>query len=304
MSSTTTSPSKNDPAPLLAEALEPLTKPTVTTLSDTVTTAVQKFTDLAKQQHEQNKSKDEILEGFLWSAWHAVFDAAGKTPVDQQEGLVQFMLELKKHDVTAKTKDSEGKEVEVVLDSGHGSKLWKDLPLFGWEARERWNFIDFDSSPSNEERVQQYGWVGFLARLTGLVTKDIKETLAEDTPGDFSTYALWSLRDSFEAGKFTAADGSLEKGADAELASLCVKQASLWIIFAGEYLWRLSKEGRDLPRRLGISDQRFVDREWKGFNQERWAVWKKGFEKAQGWVVGDEAKERVKAAVEVMVKLG
>ncbi|KAK4172719.1 hypothetical protein QBC36DRAFT_337220 [Triangularia setosa] len=307
----TTNPPGQDLDSLLASALEPLTKPpsTTATLNNTFTTAVQKFNNLAKQQHEQNKP-GEILEGFLWSAWHAVFDAAGKTPVDQQEGLVQFLLELKKHDATVTTKDSGGKEAEVVLDSGHNSKLWKDLPIFGWVARERWNSVSAFAPDSKIGRAEQDGLVGLLARLTGEVAKDINlEKTTGYTHGDFSLYGLWSLREVFEASEegegsiYIAADGGLVQGADAQLASRGVNQASFWIIFAGEYLWRLSQANKELDDRTGVPGKHFAERKWTGFNKERWAVWKRGFEKAQDWVVGEEAKEGVKAAVEVMAKL-
>ncbi|KAK4203226.1 hypothetical protein QBC40DRAFT_294131 [Triangularia verruculosa] len=312
MSSPTDNPQRKDPAPLLAEALEPLTKPTVTTnLGGPVATAVQKYTDLARKAYEENNA-DENLEGFLWSAWQPIFDAAEKTPVDQQEGLVQFILELKKHDVTVKTKDSEGKEVEEVLEFEYDNKkhpIWKDLPTFGWEARERLHRVSAFAADSKEDRAQQNRLVWLFARLTGQVAKGINVECEVEVPGDFSLFGLWSCREVFEAdqegegSKYIGADGELVQGANAELASRGIMQASLWINFAGEYLWRLSQANREVSENSGKPGTHFQASGWKGFNKERWAVWKRGFEKAQEWVVGEEAKEAVKMAVGVLGRL-
>ena len=67
----------------------------------------------------------------LWEGWNAFFDIVGKTPPEDQQRLVDFLVELRK--TTAK--DEEGRVVRH--DDG---ELWKDLPALGWVARELWNF--------------------------------------------------------------------------------------------------------------------------------------------------------------------
>ncbi|KAK4653006.1 hypothetical protein QC762_504220 [Podospora pseudocomata] len=250
-------------------------------------------------QEAQKEQPGDDLEHLLWYAWEAVIDKAGKTPVDQQEQLVQFLAELRKH------------ELPNLRFGEH--KVWKDLPNFGLAAREKYNDVEAFAADSPEDRAKQDGLVGLLARLTGVVTKDIDpETTKGDIGGDFALFGLWTLREVFEGNvttsnpeskEYITADGELVQGADAQVASRGVNQASLYILLAGEYLWRLSQANKDFVGNNGAPGPYFKDCAWKGFSKERWAIWKRGFEKAQEWVVGEEAKARVKAAVEKMAKL-
>ncbi|KAK0665310.1 hypothetical protein QBC41DRAFT_328095 [Cercophora samala] len=271
------------------ESLQDLTSP------GAVTAAVQKWVQMAQQQQP-----GDDLGDWMWLAWNAVISAAENTPVEQQDGLLLLLVELRKQ--------------EVPNRSVGDQKLWKDLPNLGMVARDAYNFGAF-SPDSPEEGAKNDRLVGFLARLTGAVARDIDvETNKAKVSGDFALFGLWTLREVFEGivdeqgralgeKEFITADGELVQGADAQIASHAVNQASLWILGAGDYLWKLSKANTEFEQNLGIPGPHFKNRGWRGFNKERWAVWKRGFEKAQEWVVGEEAKKRVSDVVEKLAKL-
>lgn len=78
-------------------------------------------------------SQPNDLEDVLWESWGHLFDIVKETPPDDQERLVEFLILLKGFEV----KDAQGeKKVYEVADG----KLWSDLPVFGWMARDEWNF--------------------------------------------------------------------------------------------------------------------------------------------------------------------
>jgi len=110
-----------------------------------------------------------------------------------------------------------------------------------------------------------------------------------DSELDFSTFGLWSLRSAFE--------DPVRDGVD--IAPL-VRLAAPWIIFAGDYLRTLSQKRERLPENYGASGQLHSDKHWKGFCPERWAIWKQGFEEAQGKLSVSESKDLAKQAVALM----
>jgi hypothetical protein len=118
-----------------------------------------------------------------------------------------------------------------------------------------------------------------MARLTGLATEF-----------DMSLYALWMLRDAFE-----------EEEARNGLSRTAVRIAALWIRYAGELLRKLAAAEQQMyPERLGASLGKYREREWTGFNEERWEVWREGLKAAREQFGDDEV---IKAAVEAMEKL-
>lgn len=107
----------------------------------------------------------------------------------------------------------------------------------------------------------------FLARLTALSK--------EKDPFDFSLYALWALREAFEE--------ECPPGYNAEAA---VRNAAVWIEYAGRTLGKLAGENREFKDRLAVPGKKYADKPWRGFTDERWNVWRAGFE-----VVGTQAGE-------------
>lgn len=112
----------------------------------------------------------------------------------------------------------------------------------------------------------------FLARLTALSK--------EKDPFDFSLYALWALRDAFE-----------EECPPSYNAEAAVRNAAVWIEYAGRTLWKLAVENREFRDRLAVPGKKYADKPWRGFTEERWNVWRAGFE-----VVGTQAGMEEEAA--------
>lgn len=222
--------------------------------------------------HSAVTGRMEQVDDVLWESWNRIFDLAEETPPGKQDRLVEFLLRLKGH------QDKDEKGEARVYDTENG-KLWGDLPKFGWEARDRWNF-GMDHCPSTlyiihtqltkdadvrEPRMKQEDLTrisnktAFLARLTALSK--------EKDPFDFSLYALWALREAFEE--------ECPSGYNAEPA---IRNAAVWIEYAGRTLWKLAVENREFRDRLAVPGKKFADKPWRGFTEERWNVWRAGFE--------------------------
>lgn len=106
----------------------------LTTGLDDIPTVVRRVAEYAAS-HD-----DRECDNFLWSLWPAVFNAAGEASSDKQiSDIVEFLMQLSKTDC----KDPETGEVRVI----HNAQLWKDLPIFGWEMREWFNFGTFTPPP-------------------------------------------------------------------------------------------------------------------------------------------------------------
>lgn len=124
-----------------------------------------------------------------------------------------------------------------------------------------------------------------LAQLTARA--NIEDVKNQD-PFDFTLYGLWAMRTAFEE--------THEEGVDPTPA---VKQAAFWIRYGGPQLRKLCVEGRELDANLGVSQGKYEGRGWRGFNEERWGVWKDEFKAAKGKrIAGEEAA----AAVGIMEK--
>lgn len=118
-----------------SQVLTPLTKPDAT--DEAIKTAVQAFKD-------QAQTKASSIGDYVWDAFNAVFDAAGRTRPEDQGRLIEFLTQLRQVTVTG----PDGKPLEY-----EDMVVWKDLPSFGWVARECWNFGEF-LFPRQEPRIQ------------------------------------------------------------------------------------------------------------------------------------------------------
>ena len=101
--------------------LEPLIEPDAT--EQTVAAAVQTFNDQASSAY--------TIGDYLWEAFNAVFDVAARTPPEKQGRLLEFADRLRQTTAT----DANGQPL-----SYEGGVVWKDMPSFGWVARDLWNF--------------------------------------------------------------------------------------------------------------------------------------------------------------------
>ncbi|KAK1985876.1 hypothetical protein LZ30DRAFT_778786 [Colletotrichum cereale] len=229
---------------------------------------VHEFNTLAK------KSQSEI-EDFLWDTYNAIFAVAKQTSPEKQGPLVDFLQRLRETTVTA----SDGQPLKL-----SNQVVWKDLPTFGWVARDLWNFDALDASAPKEEKA---GWDNLSALAAQLTARaDLNDPR---DPFDFSLYGLWTLRTAFEE----------EHPADADVAA-AVRQAYLWINYSGDALQKLSAKNRDFDGKSGKAGAKFGDREWKGLNEERWGAWTEAFASAQTSLGDDAVKGLAGKAAESM----
>ncbi|WYZ43993.1 hypothetical protein EsH8_VII_000429 [Colletotrichum jinshuiense] len=229
---------------------------------------VQKFRDLAKAAESE-------IEDFLWDAYNAVFAVAKTTAPEKQAPLLDFLQRLRETTVTA----SDGQPLKL-----SNQVVWKELPTFGWVARDLWNFDALDASASKEEKAAWDNLSAFAAQLTARA--DLNDP---QDPFDFSLYGLWTLRTAFEE----------EHPADADTAA-AVRQAYLWIIYSGDALQKLSAKDREFDGKTAKAGGKFGDREWKGLNDERWGVWADAFAAAQASLSDAEVKSLAGKAAETM----
>jgi hypothetical protein len=120
--------------------------------------------------HEQ--IAQSAIEAMLWTAWQPVIAAAGASSGTAQDRLVDLLTGIKNQGVL--TRD-QGRQECVVWG---GLKVFADLPLFGAQMREAW---DIGADPPGSTDV----WANMNAFAARLTAAGI----------DFSTYAIWALRD-------------------------------------------------------------------------------------------------------------
>lgn len=92
-----------------------------------------------KEGKTPTSSEVDLLGDHPYDTWSAIFELVGRTPPAQQSRLVEFILELRK--IKVKDRDeSTGKE-EVL--KYYEMEFWRQLPGFGWQARETFNLGTF-----------------------------------------------------------------------------------------------------------------------------------------------------------------
>ncbi|KAG7445542.1 uncharacterized protein BT62DRAFT_840942, partial [Guyanagaster necrorhizus] len=105
-----------------------------------------------------------------------------------------------------------------------GLTLWKDLPVFGANMREHWNF--FDANEDVERTPKRERWVNLNAFVAGLTAARIH---------DFELYALWQLRDAIEEPieerEGEGGEKRIDKSFDAKIPA-----AVQWILYCGELI--------------------------------------------------------------------
>ncbi|KAF3932842.1 hypothetical protein ABW19_dt0209380 [Dactylella cylindrospora] len=229
-------------------------------------------------------STESQISTHLQQSWTSLLNLAAATPYtsENQAKLLTFLLELQ----SQSTNSSSSSSGEQILYNGKPF-TWSSLPDFGLYAREAWNF----SPSSNSTPEDQSRWVNlnaFISRLTVWSTKNLNGHGGESTAGDFSLYGIWSLRE-------------LEDVTIENVAEVNVKAAAVWVIYAGEVMWRLAKEGREYEGRVARGGARFAEKGWKGYSVERWEVWEgelRGFVNLEG--KGEEVRGLVEQALQMM----
>jgi hypothetical protein len=74
---------------------------------------------------------EQELRDSIWYAYCAIVTIAANTPFEKQKLLVDFVQNLRRKTLHSKTGD------DITQEDG---LVWRDLPTFGWVARDAWNY--------------------------------------------------------------------------------------------------------------------------------------------------------------------
>ncbi|KAH6672164.1 hypothetical protein B0J14DRAFT_68293 [Halenospora varia] len=207
-------------------------------------TAAHAFTEPTKQTIEGGGSEESLGED-LSSSWNAVIEVAANTEHEAQEPLVETMKAIQKQRIGS------GDKTNQISVWGDQVKLWEDMPLFGATMRDAWNRAPGTGNKDDFSAEQWSNLNAFVARLTALSTS---------TPAfDFSLYAIWTLRSAFEGtNKVSSAD---------------IEAAKVWFKYAKHIVEQLSHEKKTFEGPIAKGGDKYRNKEWKGFSDERLAVW-------------------------------
>ncbi len=188
------------------------------------------------------------IEGGLWTLWNALLELVSETPSSSplQARLVDLIEAL----------NSQGALTDPIYKTNMG-QVWLDLPQFGMAVREAWN-----SSPQSPDMSQEQ-WISlntFLARLTaaGVV--------------DWSSYAVWALRDALEESCGIVNGLSTEQEA---LLEDLLPAAVVWFEYSGVFMYDLVLEEKSYGpagRQGPLCEEAGVHAE--GFSIAGWNFWR------------------------------
>ncbi|QIW95244.1 hypothetical protein AMS68_000762 [Peltaster fructicola] len=227
--------------------------------------AQDKFCEPAEDKFMTTQNAEDV-EGLLWKAWGGVVELA-KTTADNtvhRQKLVDFVLGLQQ-----RPKLQKGDEVCKVWDA----TVWSDLPVFGAQIRECWNAAASDSSVAEE----QHQWLNINAFTAALVASAHSN---EDKP-DFTLFAIWALRQAFEEEK---------------PSKIATEAAAAWLICAAPALSELSKNEKSFDGKLARAGSSYQDKQWTGFNGDRWQIWVSKLSKVDASGFGARGGELIKKA--------
>ena len=175
------------------------------------------------------------IEEMLWPAWEAVISAADTPDDGTRSRLVELVGAVRDRGILARP---DGQEC-VVWDM----RAHVDLPVFGAQMRETWNF----PPPA----VSAGTWANLNAFAAQLTVAGV----------DFSRYAIWALREALEE--------------DSPELPRVLPAAVEWFRLAGPVLASLAQRAADadgsdqagrLGREAGLAD--------RGFSVGRWNFWR------------------------------
>lgn len=94
--------------------------------------AQDKFCQSVEDKFMNTENPSDVEES-LWRAWRAVTGVAAQTPFDSEQNhkLVTMVVNLQ----TRPKLEKNGNTCQI-----SDAVVWKDLPLFGMQMRESWNF--------------------------------------------------------------------------------------------------------------------------------------------------------------------
>lgn len=223
----------------------------------------------------------DLLRDHPYDTWCALFVLVARTSPDQQSRLIEFILGLQKIEVV--DRDTSQSKVLKYYDM----ELWRQLPGFGWEAREIFNtgslftfsflliFLRkltshedaYSSTLTDREKTSYENKNAFLAQL--LSTSKVGIGVHEFEPLDFSLFALWVFRDAFE-------------NKEGKNKNLPIRVACWWLVFAAEKLWLNVVNEKSMSGRTGAGGDLYEKKGWIGYSRARWHIWREGLRNADG----------------------
>ncbi|KAF2637409.1 hypothetical protein P280DRAFT_102974 [Massarina eburnea CBS 473.64] len=254
-----------------------------------VETAIRQLLDLTSAAASSTTvSVSDALFKHLNNTWHSLMeDVVANTAPAQQTALVEFVRTLQQQKVINPATGD-----QLLFDQDYNKAVWTEVPNFGINVADEWNFDPGASSPDPEEESQYYNKIAFLAQLTSSPANFVPDAENQPGPFDFSLYALWSFRHAFE--------GPAERRVP---STTLLRAASLWMIYAADRLRANVQIKRDFRHKASNSNPAQEgdgylkqNKKWVGFNQERWEIWVKGLENGRE-VEDDEARGLVERAL-------
>lgn len=195
------------------------------------------FTEPIDRAFARSGPGEADIEGMLWPAWEVVISAADTPDDAARSRLVELLSAIRARGILAR---SSGEECVI----WGNQRAYVDLPVFGAQMRETWNFAP--------PILSMQSWANLNAFAAQLTVAGI----------DFSLYAIWAFRHALEE--------------DSPEASQELPAAVEWFRHAGPVLASLALEGTavahgadragELCRQAGLTDH--------GFTIGRWDFWK------------------------------
>ncbi|KAJ8082469.1 hypothetical protein PM082_008324 [Marasmius tenuissimus] len=249
-----------------------------------VEAAVSKLTQptldaISRTTHGGSDGGDDKVEDTLWGLWSAFVRAARETPEEKVHDRLITGLQTIKSLPPALVQKNGDKEQYSIWDL----RVWDDLPVFGAELREEWNYTDED------DETKRTQWANLNAFVSRIVVAQLS---------DFELYAIWTLRDALESPELDEGDASLNGH---------VPAAAQWIFIAGSLIYENDREWSPPPNQGNPArGGPLAPDVKKGFSKERWALWKKGFQavsKNSGSQVAEGTKGTATKALQKMEEI-
>ena len=252
--------------------------PNINSISDILGRYLEKDADAAEVAtllvgpiNKECSQAEEAEDGLADLLWSQILDTVASMPFDHPyvTKLVQLLAAIKEMPKPA-------------IDTHHwAGEYWRDLPGFGMEVRESWNFTP-SIYPSSRAFTRQQ-WLSLNAFIAQVAANDV---------ANFKVYAIWALRDALETEpKNIETFSSLDD---------LLPAAAVWILYVGTIVYTQWLDDEE-DSRADIVGPLLKETGWKGFRHERWVYWKERFD----WVrseaeVEDETREIARMAMEKM----
>ncbi|KAJ5662992.1 hypothetical protein N7507_003723 [Penicillium longicatenatum] len=239
----------------------------------TVQDAIQKLIDMTMSALSVHGSKEQGGIGLPdYNVSLAIMELVQRLEPSKHTKLVEFTIHLQKQvAIDPATNES----LKVQRDT-----LWTEMPSFGYTELETWYECGGDHEDPSDATLdskQRDRWVklnAFLAQLTQAA--DIRYPSPEEEvlffPLDKSLRAIWTMAMALENKRSPALLGD----------TAAMEAACQWFIYAAGRLWANVLNNRTYPEVSGAgSGDRYKEKNWTGYNRERWGIWEDGLKEAK-----------------------